>query len=211
MKYVNVIRDIIIIIVIAVSLTVDSNGAKITKERELKIEELDPVSYYKLDKIKRNIKLTYDIRNIEFIPTVKEDKPVLVYQNLTMDEVIDKLNKNLNSNLSGTGGIFAEYSLQMNVDPFLVVAITLLETGCYWECSRLVKYCNNVGGMVGYGCNGFAGFSSLEEGIRYHINNIYYGYVSVGLTTPELMNQKYAEDKTWASKVNSYIDQLKNN
>ena len=57
-------------------------------------------------------------------------EPVIVYDGLTKEELVDKLNRNLNSTLSGTGEIFANYAIEYGIDPYLAVAIVLHETGC---------------------------------------------------------------------------------
>ena len=41
--------------------------------------------------------------------------------------------------------------------------------------------------------------------------NVYSNYYVYGLTTPELMNPKYAEDVNWSYNVNRYIEKIKNN
>ena len=43
-----------------------------------------------------------------------------------------------------------------------------------------------------------------------YLDNLYYNYYSKGLTTPELINPKYAESTAWASHINNYINQIKN-
>lgn len=136
---------------------------------------------------------------------------VEVYDGLTMEELTNKLNRNLYDDLSGKGYLYSSYSLERGVDPYLAVAISLEETGCKWGCSGIVKRCNNVGGMVGSGCNGYSSFSSLDDGIRAFIDNISKNYVAYGLTTAELMNPKYAENSNWAYNVNKYISVIKNN
>ena len=136
----------------------------------------------------------------------------IVYDGLTRQELIDKLNRNLNSTLSGTGEIFADKALNLGIDPYLAVAIVLHETGCSWDCSDLVKYCYNVGGQKGSpGCgNGsYMAFSSLDEGIDSFMNNLYNNYYAYGLTTPETINPKYAASTTWASSINNYINKIK--
>lgn len=136
----------------------------------------------------------------------------IVYDGLTLDELSAKLDRSLNSTLSGTGNLFATKSLELGIDPYLVVAIVLHETGCSWECSELVNQCYNVGGQKGApGCWGgsYQAFNSLEEGINSYIDNLYYNYYSAGLTTPEAINTRYATSQEWSSKINWYIDKIK--
>ena len=86
------------------------------------------------------------------------------------------------------------------------------ETGCKWNCSTLLKQCNNVGGMKGSpGCNGgsYKAFATLEEGISAYMSNLYNNYFSVGLTTPETIGPKYAASPTWASQVTTYMNEIK--
>ncbi len=143
-----------------------------------------------------------------------DESEQVVYQDMTMNELAEKLNRSLNSTISGQGYLIASYSLEKGVDPYLAVAIMLHETGCKWECSTLVKSCYNVGGQKGSpscGNGSYRRFSSLEEGIKGFIDNLAKNYYAYGLTTPEQMNRKYAGSTTWASKVNAYIEQIKAN
>lgn len=140
-------------------------------------------------------------------------EPEIVYDGLTLDELAAKLDRNLNSNISGYGMVFATKSLDLGLDPYLAVSIMLLETGCKWNCSYLMRECNNVGGMKGNpGCAGgsYKRFDTLEEGIDAFLNNLYYNYYAKGYTTPEQIGVRYAESKTWPSKVNYYINEIKN-
>ena len=136
---------------------------------------------------------------------------VIVYDDLSMEELSDKLNRTLSSDLSNKGESFAKYSIDLGVDPYLATAIAMHETGCAWDCSYLAKACNNVGGQKGYGCGEYAYFDSLEEGIYQFVLNIKNKYVDYGLLTADEMNPKYAEDPSWSSKVNNYIEKIKNN
>lgn len=143
-----------------------------------------------------------------------DESEQVVYQDMTMNELAEKLNRSLNSTISGQGYLIASYSLEKGVDPYLAVAIMLHETGCKWECSTLVKSCYNVGGQKGSpscGNGSYRRFSGLEEGIKGFIDNLAKNYYAYGLTTPEQMNRKYAGSTTWASKVNAYIEQIKAN
>jgi len=139
---------------------------------------------------------------------VKEEEPI-VYDGKTLNELSETLNKSLYSTIEGKGYLIASYSLEKGVDPYMATAIILHETGCKWGCSRLVRECNNVGGQKGKGCGSYSYFNSLDEGIKAFIDNLERNYVSHGLTTPEKINPKYAEDPNWAKNVNKYIENIK--
>ena len=155
----------------------------------------------------------------EFVDSISElskennvTKRVIVYDGMTMSELTEKLNRSLKSTIAGKGDIFASYSLERGVDPYLAVSIMLLETGCNWSCSSLMRKCNNVGGQKGSpSCDGgsYKSYPSLDEGIKGFIDNIADNYYAYGLTTPEAMNKKYAASNMWAIKVNNYISSVK--
>ena len=142
------------------------------------------------------------------VEEVIEEEPI-VYDGKTLDEVSSTIEKQLNSNISGKGYLIASYSLEKGVDPYMATAIILHETGCKWKCSYLVRECNNVGGQKGKGCGAYSYFNSLDEGIKAFIDNLYKNYISYGLTTPEEINPKYAEDPNWSKGVNKYIEIIK--
>ena len=150
-----------------------------------------------------------EVSNID-VPELEEVVEPVVYEDMTMQELSDKLDRSLNSNISGYGNFIASYSLEKGIDPYLATAIMLHETGCTWECSSLVKKCNNVGGMKGSGCGAYGYFNTLEEGIQKFIDNIYKNYYAYGLTNANLMGSKYAEDPEWSIKVNRHIEKIKN-
>ena len=155
----------------------------------------------------------------EFVDSISElskennvTKRVIVYDGMTKSELAEKLNRSLKSTIAGKGDIFASYSLERGVDPYLAVSIMLLETGCNWSCSSLMRKCNNVGGQKGSpSCDGgsYKSYPSLDEGIKGFIDNIADNYYAYGLTTPEAMNKKYAASDMWAIKVNNYISSVK--
>lgn len=147
------------------------------------------------------------LADLNVVKAVRSEK---VYDGLTMDELASKLERSLKNELSGKGYLYASYSLEKGVDPYLAVAISLEETGCNWNCSNLVKTCNNVGGMKGSGCGSYGAFPTLDDGIRAFIDNIYRNYVAYGLTTADTMNPKYAENPLWSTNVNRYITKIKN-
>lgn len=147
-----------------------------------------------------------EVKTYEEVNTVPVDP--IVYDGLTMNQLAEKLNRSLNSTISGKGYLIASYSLQLGIDPYIATAIILHETGCNGTCSSLVRECNNVGGQKGGpSCGGgaYKAYPTLDEGIMGYLDNLYRNYYSYGLTTPETIGPKYAASTTWASQVNNYI------
>ena len=173
------------------------------------------------DKIEKQLEEnTHEVvENVDIAPAKSEEdkkreilesrKQEVVYEEMTLGELSEKLDRSLNSTLSGQGLAFATYATNLGIDPYLAVAIVLHETGCKWSCSGAVNNYYNVGGMMGSG--GLLRFNSLEEGIEAYMNNLYNNYISKGLTTADLMASKYAASPTWAANVNSYINEIKAN
>lgn len=183
--------------------------SNIIKDKDYDYETIVYSKDYLSEEVKEKVEEIKEEKRQEEIEKELE-KQKIVFDNLTYDELVAKINRNLNSSLSGKGYLFVDYSLEFGVDPYLATAIALHETGCKWNCSYLTNVCNNVGGQKGSGCGEYASFPSLEEGIYAFISNIYYNYYLFGLNTPDLMNSKYAESITWASNVNRYINEIKN-
>ncbi len=187
------------------------------------IQYIKPVSEVYAKEIELpNTNLNIDIKPIEVAEAKSEEeiqKELLeakmnevVYDGLTLRELSEKLDRSLHSTLSGQGYAFASKAVELGIDPYLAVAIVMHETGCKWECSSLLKKCNNVGGMKsGTNCSGtsYAAFPTLEEGINAYMENLYKNYISKGLTTASTVGPKYARSDTWVSKVNAYINQIK--
>lgn len=140
------------------------------------------------------------------------DIPEIVYDGMTMDELAEKLEKNLKSTIKGYGKVFAEYSIKYEVNPYLSLAIVLHETGCNsGKCSTLASKCNNIGGMKGSpGCGGgsYKKFATLEQGIEAFYKNLSKNYYKKGLTTPETIGKKYAESKTWPERIRYYMNKI---
>lgn len=134
----------------------------------------------------------------------------VVFDNMTIDELSEKLNRSLKNKLSGKGNVIASKCIELGVDPYLTTAIMLHETGCFSRCSRIANECNNFGGQKGSGCGSYKRYSSVDEGIIGMINNLYKNYYSKGLTSVSLIGPKYAESSTWQSMINSYMNKIKN-
>ena len=167
--------------------------------------------------LKYNKKITVTVENDKVLcenkaVTVTTETKEIVYDGMTLDELGEKLNKSLNSTVKGQGHIFAKYSIEYGVDPYLAVAVMLHETGCKWNCSGLAKKCNNYGGQKGSpSCNGgsYKKYETQEEGIKGYISNLSKNYIKKGLTTPKQINKKYAEDPNWYKKIEKYIKEIK--
>lgn len=140
------------------------------------------------------------------------DDGSIIYDGMTITELTNKLNKSLNSYLKNTGYFFAKYTRNTGLDPYLSVAIVLLETGCKWTCSSLTINCNNIGGLKGSpSCNGgaYKKYDTLEEGINGYLNIIYNNYYLKGMTDAYSMASTYAASNLWAEKVTNYINEIK--
>lgn len=174
--------------------------------------------------VKKNEKLKEDnkevvkevvLQNQEKIKSTKALGDVqIVFDGLTLEELTEKIERNLGSDLKGKGYLFASYATSIGLDPYLAVSVVLQETGCKWNCSSLVKKCYNVGGIKGSpSCEGssYKSYSSLDDGIKDVMNVLYYNYYAKGLTTPELINPIYAEDSSWSVHVRAYMNQIKQN
>ena len=161
-------------------------------------------------KVYEEEELVEDVETVQ-APEIIDDGSI-IYEGMTMTELTNKLNKSLNDYLANTGYYFAKYTRDTGMDPYLSVAIVLLETGCKWKCSSLTYECNNIGGLKGgKSCNGksYSRYDTLEEGIDSYLNIIYNNYYLKGLDTPEKMGPKYAYSTAWAEKVNNYIKEIR--
>lgn len=141
----------------------------------------------------------YEIEEEEIV----EEDPI-VYEGLTLEELGLKIDNILNSTLSGYGTTIASLALEKGVDPVLAASIILVETGCKWTCSSLVRNANNVGGMKA-SSGKYAKFATLEDGLNAFIANLANNYYAKGLTTPEEINTKYATNPNWHEDVYYYM------
>jgi len=149
---------------------------------------------------------------LEKTATIVEPERIVVYDNMTIDELANKLNKSMYGILEGKGYVFANYSIQYGVDPYVALAITLHETGCKWGCSYLATSCNNIGGQKGHNtCPGtdYARFNTPEEGIELFFSNLSINFYQQGLTDVYSIHKKYAQDPNWPTYINNYINEIK--
>ncbi len=212
MKKLPSIKTILVLIAILIaniSANIDSNvvnNQKLVIFDSYMVSKTPNLSYLNNNQVLEN--------NSNFITEPEEEVKEIVYDGMTLDELGNKLEKNLKSTLKGYGHTFAEYAIKYEVDPYLSLAIVLHETGCYsGKCSSLARKCNNIGGMKGSpGCGGgaYKKFKTLDAGIEAFFKNLSKNYYQKGLTTPEKIGKKYAQSTTWASRINYYIKLIKN-
>ena len=165
---------------------------------------------------KETIKLEEKEENQEYEKNDENDsgESIILFDGLNEKELSVRLETHLKNELSGTSLNFIDFYKTYGMDPYLSVAIVLHETGCSWTCSSLAKECYNYGGITGgeskYKETNYACYSSKEEGINAYLNMLYNTYYSKGLTTPELINPKYATSLEWSAAINRYINKIKN-
>ena len=154
-----------------------------------------------------NISDTVKIDNNAAVGVIRKE----VYQGMTLDEVANQINKSLKAEISGKGMVIASKSIELGVDPFVATAIILHETGCgQGSCSKIARECYNFGGQKGSGCGAYRRYSSVDEGLQGMIINLHNNFYSKGLTTVETIGPRYAESGTWVSKINWYVNKIKN-
>lgn len=134
---------------------------------------------------------------------------VVIYDGMSSFEATNHFESKMNGYLDGYGAYFFNKAYNLGVDPYMSLAIMMHETGCKWTCSYIARNCNNFGGMKGRGCGSYQRFNSKEEGIDAFLSNLKYNYIDKGLTTPESINTKYAENKAWHITIKRYMEELK--
>lgn len=88
------------------------------------------------------------------------------------------------------------------IDSSVVLGIARLETGNFTSYAYLVG--NNPGGMSVNEVPII--YASIEEGVEAMVSNLAHNYFAIGLTTPELIGQKYCPvNKNWAYLVRNLM------
>ena len=199
-------------------ITLEKEKAIVTKDNKIELKNMST----SINNI-INVETTKDNEATKVIPIEMEIAPasviipprIEVYEGMTIDELAEKLNRNLGTGyIAGKGYLIASQCIEKGVDPYIAVAIMLHETGCKYNCSTLVRTCNNVGGQKGSpGCNGgaYKAFATLDDGIIGFINNLHKNYYAKGLNTIETIAPKYAASSAWSSKIRNYVEQIRAN
>ena len=125
-----------------------------------------------------------------------------------------QLNAKLDGVLRGHGKTFIEAGEKYGINPGVLAAISMHETGN--GSSNLAKTHNNVGGMMGK--TGPMSFGSIEIGIDRMADNLKRLYIDQGLTSVEDIQKKYAPlgaendpsnlNQHWVSGVYKHLSTL---
>ncbi|XKE94942.1 glucosaminidase domain-containing protein [Metaplanococcus flavidus] len=125
-----------------------------------------------------------------------------------------KLENTLGGKLSGTSAHFINAGKKYDLDPNLLSAIAIHETGN--GTSRAANEKNNIAGMMGK--NGLRSYDSVEESIFDMARNLRQNYLNQGKTTVAAIGAKYApvgagNDPTglnnhWVTGVNRQLNKL---
>ena len=131
----------------------------------------------------------------------------------TWDDIIsaDLLDKHFKGALCGTGELFIKYSIAYQVNPALMAAIAMHESGNGLSAAANDSRHNCFGYMSG---GSIKTFSSLGECIKTSISNLSRNYINKGLKTISAISKKYAPigasndpsnlNKYWVSGVSTY-------
>jgi hypothetical protein len=124
------------------------------------------------------------------------------------------LNQTLGGALKGQGDAFIQAGKKYGIDPALLAAIAIHETGN--GSSSAARKKNNIGGMMGK--NGLMSFNSIQEGIDKMASNLKRNYIDQGLTSIQQIQKKYAPvgaandptnlNSNWISGVSRYYSML---
>ena len=155
--------------------------------------------------------------------TLIEDIDIMLEGNLTYQEedasvIGKKIDNYLKNELLGSGELIARYSIVNNMDPYLIAAILVEETGCDTNCNVVVKKCNNVY-KASYNKNNinetscFGGsykkFNTKEDSIKSFIKYMKTNFYDKELTTTSSIYKSYNKDVRWVFIVNEYINKIK--
>jgi beta-N-acetylglucosaminidase len=135
--------------------------------------------------------------------------------NLTMD-IAERTNlkyEDIYKITAGTGLEGIEHAVikaeeTYGVNSLFILSVAVQETG--WGWSYLAQERNNLFGICAYDSNTDAAtdFESKEQCVMEFADLIASEYFERGLTTPYLINTRYASDESWCTKVESNMSSM---
>ena len=202
-------KNLKVVTVTATERRFDSNRYVAAMKEYSKVEEGEttttPITTTSTSQVTTTVPTTKQVTQESTENNVQEDTS-LAFEGKSVLEVAEVLNKTLGGVLVNQGEAFARLSMEKGMDPYLLVAISIHETGNGTSSAARNKY--NFGGLM---CSGrLCTYSSVEDGIEKYVNVVYKNYFLQGLTTAETMNKKYAASTSWAMQVNAWYDRIKN-
>lgn len=165
------------------------------------------------------VKVVYVDKIVEKVVEKIVEKPVIVSgQKIPSKEIqIQKINKQLDGALKGKGETFVSYGYKYNVNPYLLAAISIHETGN--GTSKAIKDRNNAGGLMGN--KGLMYFKTIDSSIEYMAQLLKTDYIDQGLTDIDSIQKKYCpvgatNDPTnlnihWLPTVSSLYEKIRAN
>ncbi|MCY9543716.1 glucosaminidase domain-containing protein [Paenibacillus alvei] len=129
------------------------------------------------------------------------------------------MNNTLGGVLKGTGDLFVKYGNKYGIDPALLAAISIHETGNGSSPAARNKF--NLGGMMDPATNWskLMSFDSIESGIDAMARNLKKNYLDQGITSIQGIGGKYAPlgakndprglNQHWVPSVTKYYNQLR--
>jgi hypothetical protein len=131
--------------------------------------------------------------------------------------IAKKINKYLGGVLKDKGIVFAMLGGQYDVNPYMVAAIAIQETGN--GTSDAAVNLNNVGGMMGKN-DKLIKYKSVEDCLEGVFKNLKENYIDIGLTDIATIGKKYCPvgakndptnlNKHWTPNVTEYYLQMRN-
>lgn len=121
--------------------------------------------------------------------------------------VINKYFERWGSPMEGMGNYITSLADELDVDPYLIVAIAQQESNLG---KKIPDQCYNAWGW-GIHSDGTLCFESWEEGITIFTQGIAKSYHAYGLYTPEEIMSKYvphSPEGAWAKGVSHFLEQL---
>lgn len=208
MKLNNIGKILCIISILMISMGV----LVLSKEKSLKLEmdnrEYSDANVLNTNNVQARIDTSsLDLKQMNMNAANASLIRIVVFDNLTMEELSAKLNRVIGGAMSGKGNLIATESIKRGVDPYVATAIMMHETGN--GTSSMCRTCFNFGGQKGSGCGAYQRFSSTDEGLTRMIDNLYRNYYAKGLTTIESIGSRYAESNTWPSMIHKYVNKIK--
>lgn len=120
---------------------------------------------------------------------------------LLKQRVIEKVLTRYNSQLVGEADTFVKYAYEYNIDPYLLISISGLES---FFGRHMIPGNYNAWGWGG----GYIGLESWDNAIHTISKALRENYYDKGAQNIDDVGRKYAESPTWSVRVQYFMDQF---